>query len=146
MPVGIPCVERDVGDVTVLELRGELKDEGEVPLAEYVANLVGRGRRKLLLDFTHVTRIDSTGVGMVAAKYLTLRRLGGDLKLLHLSPRARQLLAITKLARVFEIFDSEEDALRSFAEPPATSLFLHERRSSHPDRGSIRRRAADRNR
>jgi anti-sigma B factor antagonist len=139
-----PFVERDVGDVTILELCGQLKDEGDIPLVEHVADLVQRGRRKLVLDLKNVTRIDSTGLGMVAAKFLTLRRLGGDLKLLHLPPRAYQLLAITKLAHVFEIFADEEEALRSFAAPAARSSLPYERRVSTVERGVLRRRAADR--
>jgi anti-anti-sigma factor len=141
-----PFAERDVGDVTIVELRGQLKEEGDIPLVEHVAELVRRGRRKLVLDLKEVTSIDSTGLGMVAAKFLTLRRLGGDLKLLHLSPRGRQLLGITKLARVFESFDDEEEALRSFATPAGKSSFLYERRVSPVERGNLRRRAADRSR
>ena len=138
--------EREIGDVTILELRGQLKDEGDVPLAEHVADLVRRGRVCLVLDMKHVTRVDSTGIGLVAAKFLTLRRLGGDLKLLHLTERARQLLAVTKLAHVFEIFDDEQDAVRSFADSPArsSSLFAVERRVSWVAGGGPRRRAADR--
>jgi anti-sigma B factor antagonist len=135
--------ERDVGEVTILRLQGHLKDEGDIPLAEHVAELVQRGRRKIVLDLQDVSRVDSTGVGMVAAKYLTVRRLGGDLKLLHLSPRARQLLAITKLADVFEIFDDEEEALRSFAKPARPFAAAYERRVAPAERGALRRRAAD---
>jgi anti-sigma B factor antagonist len=138
--------EHDVGEVTILRLQGHLKDEGDIPLAEHVAELVQRGRRKIVLDLQDVSRVDSTGVGMVAAKYLTVRRLGGDLKLLHLSPRARQLLAITKLADVFEIFDDEEEALRSFAKPARPFAVAYERRVSPAERGTLRRRAADRGR
>jgi len=138
--------EREIGDVTILELRGQLKEEGDVPLGEHVADLVRRRRLNLVLDMRHVTRVDSTGIGLVAAKFLTLRRLGGDLKLLHLTERARQLLAITKLAHVFEIFDDEQDAVRSFAESAArsSSLFAVERRVSSIAEGGPRRRAADR--
>jgi len=144
--VSDPFSEREIGDVTILELHGQLKDEGDVPLADRVASLVRRGRLHLVLDMKHVTRVDSTGIGMVAAKFLTLRRLGGDLKLLHLTDRARQLLAITKLAHVFEIFDDEEDAVQSFAKSPArsSSLFAVERRVSSVAHGGPRRRAADR--
>ena len=138
--------EREVGDVTILRLRGQLKDDGDIPLAEHVAELVRRGRRKIVLDLQDVSRVDSTGVGMVAAKYLTVRRLGGDLKLLHVSPRARQLLAITKLTDVFETFNDEEEAVRSFANPARPFALAYERRVSPVERGALRRRAADRGR
>jgi len=135
-----------VGDVTILELRGQLKEDGDIPLPEIVANLVRRGRQRLVLDLGGVTHIDSTGVGLVAAKYLTVRRLGGDLKLLHLTPRATQLLTITKLSRVFEIFDEEDQAVRSFAEQATRSSFGSDRRIAATPRGEWRRRAADRRR
>jgi anti-sigma B factor antagonist len=144
VPDATPCTQRDIGDVTILELRGQLKEDGDIPLPEIVADLVRRGRQKLVLDLGAVTRIDSTGVGLVTAKYLTVRRLGGDLKLLHLTPRARQLLSITKLERVFEIFDDEDEAVRSFAQAAARTFFGSDRRISSTPRGGLRRRAADR--
>jgi anti-sigma B factor antagonist len=111
--------ERDVGDVTILDLRGQLVDEGDIPLADWINDLAGRGRIRILLDFAHVSRVDSTGIGVVISKYLTLRRLGGTLKLLRVGPRALYLLTITKLTTVLELFDSEEEAIRSFAPKPS---------------------------
>jgi anti-anti-sigma factor len=106
--------ERDVGGVSILDLTGELVDEGDIPLADWINDLVSRGRLRILLDFQHVTRVDSRGVGIVVSKYLTLRRHGGNLKLLHVGPKALYLLTITKLTTVLEIFDCEEEAVRSF--------------------------------
>ena len=110
----MPLHERDVGEVSILVLAGQLVEEGDIPLADWINDLVLRGRVKILLDFQHVTRIDSTGVGIVVSKYLTLRRHGGTLKLLHVGPKALYLLTITKLTTVLEIFDAEEAAVRSF--------------------------------
>lgn len=108
--------ERVVGDVTILRLTGRLVlFEGDAILRQYVDDLVRQGRVKLLLDFAAVTYIDSAGVGMLIAKYLSVRRKGGDLKLLQLTARSLLVMTITKLFTVFETFDSEEDALRSFA-------------------------------
>ena len=118
MPAVVPIVVRTVGDVTVVDLRGHLMDDGDIPLVECVADLIRRGRLKVLLNLKEVVRIDSTGIGILVAKYLSLRRLGGDLKLLHVSERGRHLLAVTKLSRVIETFESEEEALRSFAPRP----------------------------
>jgi anti-anti-sigma factor len=64
-----------------------------------------------------VTHLDSGGIGMLVAKYLTVHRRGGSLKLLHLTPRSAHLLSITKLCTVFEAFESEGEALRSFDTP-----------------------------
>ena len=107
--------ERCVGDVTILELVGRLVlEEGDTALRDQVDALVKRGRVHLVFDMAGVTRLDSAGIGMLASKYLTARRAGGALKLLHLPHRVSHLLRITKLDTVFEQFDSEEEALRSF--------------------------------
>jgi anti-anti-sigma factor len=90
--------ERCVGDVTILELVGRLVlEEGDTALRDQVDALVKRGRVQLLFDMAGVTRLDSAGIGMLAAKHLTARRAGGALKLLHPSHRARHLLQITRL-------------------------------------------------
>jgi anti-sigma B factor antagonist len=108
--------EQTVGDVTILRLTGRLVlFEGDAVLRQYVDDLVRRGRLKLLLDFAAVTYIDSAGIGMLIAKYLSVRRKGGDLKLLRLTARGLLVMTITKLFTVFETFESEEAALRSFA-------------------------------
>ena len=108
--------ERRAGEVTILELEGRLilGEEGELPLRDCVNRLVAERRTKILLDLRKVTRLDSAGVGMLVSKYLTAHRNGGRVKLLHLTSRSDQLMRITKLSGVFEMFDSEEAALRSF--------------------------------
>jgi len=111
--------ERRVGDVTVLELAGRLiLEEGELPLRDCVDRLVREGRVNIVLDLGKVTRLDSAGVGMLVCKYLTAFHKGGRVKFLHLTPRADELMHVTKLAGVFEIFQSEEDAIRSFGPAP----------------------------
>jgi anti-sigma B factor antagonist len=109
--------ERRVGDVTILELEGRLilGDEGELPLRDCVNRLVAEQRTKILLDLRKVTRLDSAGVGMLVSKYLTAQRSGGRVKLLHLTSRSDQLMRITRLAGVVEVFESEDEALNSFA-------------------------------
>ena len=108
--------ERQVGDVTVLELQGRLElDDGDTVLRDTVNRLVEQGRIQLVLDLTAVTRLDSAGIGMLVGKYLTVRKRGGTIKLLHLTDRTSRLLHITKLESVFEIFSDEGAALRSFA-------------------------------
>jgi anti-anti-sigma factor len=107
--------ERQVGTVTILDLSGRLiLDDGFEPLREAVNRLVGQGHLKVLLNFEAVTYLDSAGVGLIACKYLTLHRHGGELKLCRLHPRSYEVLNITKLLSVFESYDSEAQALGSF--------------------------------
>jgi anti-sigma B factor antagonist len=107
--------ERVVGEVTVLKLVGRLVlFEGDAMLRHYVDDLVRQGRVKILLDLGAVTYIDSAGIGMMIAKYLSVRRKGGDLKLLNLTARGLLVMTITRLLTVFETFESEAEALRSF--------------------------------
>lgn len=114
--------ERNVGDVTVLGLDGRLiLDEGFEPLRLTLNRVIGEGRRKLLLNLDRVTFLDSAGIGLIACKYVTLCRHGGQLKLCNLRARSHEVLHITKLLTVFETFDSEAEALASFSTPGASS-------------------------
>jgi anti-sigma B factor antagonist len=107
--------EAQVGDVTILRLTGRLElAEGDLVFRDYVNRLVVEGRVKIVLDLKDVTRIDSAGIGMLVSKYLSTRNRGGTIKLLNLTRRSDHLMDITRLATVFEIFDEEADALRSF--------------------------------
>jgi anti-sigma B factor antagonist len=108
-------VERRIGDVTILQAIGRLElEDGDIVLRDTVNRLVEAGRVKLVLDMKEVTRLDSAGIGMLVSKYLTARRGGGVLKILHPTDRTDHLMDITKLTTVFEIFDDEEEAIRSF--------------------------------
>jgi anti-anti-sigma factor len=108
-------VERRVADVTILQLIGRLElEEGDLMLRDHVDGLVAEGRVNIVLDMKEVTRLDSAGIGMLVSKYLTVKKRGGTIKLLHLTDRADHLMHITKLFTVFENFDREEDAVRSF--------------------------------
>jgi anti-sigma B factor antagonist len=110
--------ERRVGEVTILALHGRLiLDDGDVLFRQRVDDLASRGDVRLIADFTDVDYVDSAGVGLLIAKYLSVRRKGGDLKLLRLSDRSLRVLEIAHLLSVFEIFDDEEAAVRSFAAP-----------------------------
>ena len=105
--------ERRVGDVAVVALSGRC-DEGDVTLRDGIDRLVRSGCVKVILDLRAVEYLDSTGLGMLAAKYLTLRRQGGDLKLLAVPKQSLQLLTVTRLITVFERFQSEDEAVASF--------------------------------
>jgi len=108
--------ERSVGEVVVLDLKGKITlGEGDELLKDKVNSLVNQGRRKILLNFADVPYVDSAGLGEIVRTYTTVSRQGGSLKLLNLTKRITDLLSITKLLTVFETFESESDAVRSFA-------------------------------
>lgn len=107
--------ERHVEGVTVLDLTGRLVlDQGDATFRERIAELLAGGRIRLLVNLKDVTYIDSAGVGVMVAKMLSARRAGGDMKLLHLTARSHRVMTITKLLTVFEAFDNEQEAIRSF--------------------------------
>lgn len=107
--------ERASGDVTILLLAGQMVlDDGDLAFGRRVRQLVDRGSVKVVLDLGGVTYIDSSGVGMLVAKLKSLREKGGDMRLLHLDRRAESLLGMLKLLVVFETFQDEAAAVRSF--------------------------------
>ena len=108
--------ERNVGDIIVLDLKGKVTlGEGDELLKDKVNSLVNQGYRKLVLNLEDVPYIDSAGLGEIVRTYTTVSRQGGSLKLLNLTKRITDLLSITKLLTVFETFDSESDAVKSFS-------------------------------
>lgn len=113
-------VERRLGNVTVLDLKGRLVfEEGDGVLRDRINHLVDEGRVNILVNLQDVTYVDSCGIGVLVAKYVSLRRKGGDLRFVNLTPRSRRLLEITKLMGIFRIFDSEAEAVASFSSEPA---------------------------
>ena len=107
--------ERQAGDVTILDLSGEVRiGDSSVALRESVRNLADQGKKKVLLNLAGVKYIDSSGIGELIANYTTMKRQGGQLKLLNLTDRIQNLLVITKLLTVFDAYDNEAEALKSF--------------------------------
>jgi len=107
--------ERRFGDVTLLRVAGRVVyGDGAQQLREYINNLIDEARLKFLLDFRDVTYIDSFGVGVIAAKYVSVTRKGGNLKLVHPSARSYHVMDIAGLMEIFESFDTPEDGVRSF--------------------------------
>ena len=108
--------ERVVGDVTFLDLKGKLTlGEGDTLLKDKVNSLIMEGKKKLVLNLEGVPYIDSAGLGEIVRTYTTVSRQGGKLKLLNLTKRIQDLLSITKLLTVFEVYETEAEAVRSFA-------------------------------
>ena len=107
--------ERIVGEVTVLDLKGKMTlGEGDELLKDRINSLLAAGKKKLLLNLESVPYIDSAGLGEVVRTYTTVSRQGGSLKLLNLTKRIEDLLSITKLLTVFDTFDSEAEAIKSY--------------------------------
>ncbi|HJY35007.1 MAG TPA: STAS domain-containing protein [Vicinamibacterales bacterium] len=107
--------ERVIGDITVLDLKGKMTlGEGDELLKDKINSLIHQGQKKLLLNLEGVPYIDSAGLGEIVRTYTTVSRQGGNLKLVNLTKRITDLLSITKLLTVFETFDNEPEALKSF--------------------------------
>jgi anti-sigma B factor antagonist len=108
--------ERAVSDVVVLDVKGRITlGDGDEVLKDKVNSVVSKGQKKILLNLAEVPYVDSAGLGEIVRTYTTVSRQGGSLKLLNLTKRISDLLAITKLLTVFETFDSEAEAVKSFS-------------------------------
>jgi anti-sigma B factor antagonist len=108
--------ERVVNDVTILDLKGKITlGEGDEALKDKINSLMHQNRKRILLNLAEVPYIDSAGLGEIVRTYTTVSRQGGQLKLVNLTKRITDLLMITKLLTVFETFESERDALKSYA-------------------------------
>jgi anti-anti-sigma factor len=109
-------VERRVGDVTVLDLTGRLVfEEGDSVLRAHVNRLLEQGRIHLVVNLRDVTYVDSCGIGVLVSKYVSLRRKGGDLRFVNVTPRSHRLLEITRLVNIVRLFDTEEEAIASYS-------------------------------
>ena len=107
--------ERQAGDVTILDMSGAVRiGEGSVALRDAIRGLSESGKKKILLNLAGVNYVDSSGIGELIANYTTISRQGGQLKLLNLTDRIQNLLVITKLLTVFDSYDNEAEALKSF--------------------------------
>lgn len=109
--------ERSERDVTILDLKGRIRiNGGAVLLHKAIRCLLDEGKTKILLNLASVSHIDSSGLGELISSHVTLSNKGGEIKLTHLTERVRDLMTITKLLTVFDVYDNEPDALASFKE------------------------------
>src|SRR2546423_7321449 len=107
--------ERQSGDVTVLDMDGKITiGEGSVALRSAVRRLLEEGKKKILLNLAGVGYIDSSGIGELVSSYTAINKDSGQLKLLHLTQKLQDLLTITKLLTVFDVYDDESEALSNF--------------------------------
>src|SRR5437879_12892431 len=107
--------ERQAGDVTVLDMDGKITiGEGSVALRTAIRRLLEEGRKKILLNLAGVGYIDSSGIGELVSSYTAIDKGEGKLKLLNLTEKLRNFLAITTLLTVFDVYEGETEALNSF--------------------------------
>ncbi|HUF05635.1 MAG TPA: STAS domain-containing protein [Aridibacter sp.] len=107
--------ERQAGDVTILDMSGKVTiGEGSVALRNTIRRLLGEGKKKILLNLSDVGYVDSSGIGELVSSFTAVNKESGSLKLLNLTQKIQDLLAITKLLTVFDTFDEEGEALASY--------------------------------
>src|SRR6266576_3630292 len=109
------ATSRNVDGVEIISLEGKITiGSGDSQLREVITNAVNNGKNKILLDMSKVTTIDSSGIGELVGSYTTVTNRGGKLKLLHLPAKLNELLHVTQLITVFEVHESEDEAVKSF--------------------------------
>jgi anti-sigma B factor antagonist len=106
---------RTVGDVHILDCSGKITlGEGTMAVRNTVRDVLKNGGKKIILNLADVNYIDSSGIGELVSSYTTVTNQGGKLKLLSLTKKIQELLAITKLLTVFSVYDNEQQAIASF--------------------------------
>jgi anti-sigma B factor antagonist len=106
---------RSVDGVEIISLEGKITiGAGDTQLREVISNAINAGKNKILLELSKVTTIDSSGIGELVGSYTTVTNRGGKLKLLHLPQKLNELLHVTQLITVFEVYDNEKEAVASF--------------------------------
>jgi len=119
----VNVARRQIEGIDILDLKGRLTIGSEsAPLREQISTLVTEGKSNLILNLNQVDSIDSTGLGTLVICYAALQQHGGALKLANVAPRHLELLLLTKLTTVFELFDNERDAVNSFFPERATKV------------------------
>ncbi len=114
--MSIQVSAHQVGDVTVVDVVGRITlGEGASTLRDSIRAAVAKGNKKILVNLGEVSYIDSSGIGELVSAFTSVTNQGGVLKLLGLTKRVKDLLQITKLYTVFEVFDSETSAVASFS-------------------------------
>ena len=113
--MALAIASREVDGVTVVELSGRITlGEGSVQMRDALRDLIAKGQRRILLDLGEVSYIDSSGLGELVSAYTSAKNQSATLKLLKLTKKVHDLLQLTKLYTVFEIFDDEASAIASF--------------------------------
>ena len=109
------ATNKTVGNVEIIALQGKITiGSGDTQLREVISNAINAGKTNVLLDLSGVTTIDSSGIGELVGSYTSVSNRGGKLKLLHLPAKLNELLHVTQLITVFEVYDNEQEAVNSF--------------------------------
>jgi anti-sigma B factor antagonist len=117
--------ERRSDDIIILDLDGKIKlGEGCAELHKILRSLIEKGEKRVLLNLEKVTYIDSSGLGELVSGYAAFKRIGGEMKLLNLSANVHQLMTLTKLLTVFEIYETEAAAVENFDLPVAKAVHV----------------------
>ena len=115
-------VTRLIDCVEVIQINGRIElGEGSSAVREVVRDLLAKGRKKILLNLADVDYIDSAGLGALVSAFTSVRNEGGELKLVYLTKKVQDLLQMTRLYTVFDIYDDETAALNSFEQSAASS-------------------------
>lgn len=108
-------ITRLIDCVEVVQINGRIElGEGSAAVREVVRDLLAKGRKKILLDLSDVDYIDSSGLGSLVSSFTSVKNESGQLKLVYLTKKVKDLLQMTRLFTVFEVFDDESAALASF--------------------------------
>jgi anti-sigma B factor antagonist len=114
--MGMKATQRQVSGVTILDISGRITlGDGTALLRNTTRDLISQGKKNLLLNLGQVPHIDSSGIAELVSAFVAARREGGDVKLLNLTKKVRDTVEIVKLGAIFELFDDEVAALKSFA-------------------------------
>ena len=115
-------ITRLIDGVTIVHISGRIElGEGSAAVRDLVRDLLGKGRKKILLNLGDVDYIDSAGLGSLVSAFTSVRKEGGVLKLLYLTKKVHDLLQMTKLYTVFDIVDDETSGIKSFDQSAASS-------------------------
>jgi anti-sigma B factor antagonist len=113
--INLEIKERRVGEIVVLDMDGQIRiGGGSIVFRTAIRRLVEAGDNKILINLAGVSNIDSSGLGEIVSSHISLSKKGGEMKLLHLTQSLRELMTITKLLTVFDVYDDEAKALASF--------------------------------
>src|SRR5713226_5603499 len=122
LPMSIITSTRQVGGVTVVDISGRIVlGEESAALRDEILGLLTKGQKQILLNLADVDHIDSMGLGALVAAFASVRKQGGELKLLNLSDKAADLMQVTKLYTIFDIVKDEAAAVKSFGQSASAS-------------------------
>ncbi len=114
---------RSIGDIRILDLSGKITlGEGTMSLRKAIRNILENGTKNIILNMQEVNYIDSSGLGELMRTYSSINGVGGQMKLLHVTKRVRELLEVAKLASFFDIFEDEKAAIESCEAAPVKSV------------------------